>query len=78
MILKMKNKIINTIKWLFIEKFILREEMINMVDVYCTLIILGRKTFEQVPNKLKSKVKEQLNSMGLDENGNPLETVPQQ
>lgn len=44
-----------------------------MVAVYVTLIINGRRKFSDVPKKLQSAVKAELNAMGLDENGNPLE-----
>lgn len=43
-----------------------------MVMVYVTLIIEGLRTFDSVPKKLQSAVKETLNKMGLDENGHPL------
>lgn len=43
-----------------------------MVSAYVILIINGRRTFSQVPDKLKDAVKEDLRSMGLDENGRPL------
>ena len=45
----------------------------DMVAVYATLIINGKRTFASVPNKLKPAVKEMLFELGLDENGNPLE-----
>lgn len=45
-----------------------------MVDVYVTLIINDRRTFEQVPTKLKADVKATLAVMGLDENGKPIVT----
>lgn len=44
-----------------------------MVVIYSTLIIRGYKTFEQVPVKLQSQVKEYLNNLGLNENGKELE-----
>lgn len=50
-----------------------KEEKRIMVDLYCVLIINGRRTFDQVPKKLQPAVKEQLEAMGLDENGNPIE-----
>jgi hypothetical protein len=45
----------------------------NMVALYVALIINGRRTFEQVPAKFKEAVKADLNALGLDENGNPVE-----
>lgn len=41
----------------------------DMVALYVALIINGRRTFDSVPNKLKEAVKEELKSLGLDENG---------
>lgn len=45
----------------------------NMVALYVALIINGRRTFNQVPAKFKEAVKTDLNALGLDENGNPVE-----
>lgn len=50
-----------------------KEEKKIMVDLYCVLIVNGRRTFDQVPKKLQPAVKAQLAAMGLDENGNPIE-----
>lgn len=51
-----------------------REEVLTtMVTVYVTLIIAGRRTFKQVPKNLQANVKADLEAMGLDENGNPIE-----
>lgn len=44
----------------------------DMVALYVALIINGRRTFDSVPEKLKKAVKEELLSLGLDENGNPV------
>lgn len=46
-----------------------------MVVVYATLIVKGVKTFSQVPTKLQPDVRNHLNSMDLDENGNPLSPI---
>ena len=50
-------------------------EVITMaiVSVYVTLIGDGRRTFAQVPKNLQPSVKADLEAMGLDENGNPIE-----
>ena len=50
-------------------------EVITMaiVSVYVTLIVAGRRTFAQVPKNLQPTVKADLEAMGLDENGNPIE-----
>ena len=45
----------------------------NMVALYVALIINGRRTYNQVPAKFKEAVKADLNALGLDENGNPVE-----
>lgn len=43
-----------------------------MVLVFVTLIIYGSKTFNDVPVILQDKVREELLTMGLDENGKPI------
>ena len=52
-----------------------KKEVIIMaiVSVYVTLIIAGRRKFAQVPKNLQPAVKADLEAMGLDENGNPIE-----
>ena len=47
----------------------------EMVVVYATLIVKGVKTIDQVPAKLQTDVRNHLNSMDLDENGNPLSPI---
>lgn len=47
----------------------------DMVAVYVTLIVYGRRTFKQVPDRFKAKVKADLTAMGLDENGNDIYTT---
>lgn len=42
-----------------------------MVDLYCALIIAGKRTINTVPGRYRKAVKEQLGAIGLDENGNP-------
>ena len=44
----------------FILKWIFRWEVNDMAVVYATLIIKGKKTFAQVPDRLKEQVKEVL------------------
>lgn len=44
-----------------------------MVNLYATLIINKRRTFDQVPEKFKAAVKADLEALGLDENGNPVD-----
>lgn len=43
-----------------------------MVVVYCTLIIAGRRSFEQVPVNLQPAVEAELFAMGLGTDGKPL------
>lgn len=45
----------------------------NMVALYVALIINGRRTFGQVPAKFKEAVRADLEALGLDENGYPME-----
>lgn len=44
-----------------------------MVDLYVALIIAGRRTIDQVPVKFREAVIADLNALGLDENGEPME-----
>ena len=43
-----------------------------MVTIYVTLIVAGRRTFDQVPKVLKELVKADLEAMGLNEDGQPI------
>ncbi len=45
----------------------------EMVALYVALIINGRRSFNQVPAKFKEAVKADLEAIGLDENGNPVD-----
>jgi hypothetical protein len=47
------------LRWLIIE-ILFRKEMGQMAVVYATLIIKGKKTFADVPDKLKDQVKQVL------------------
>lgn len=44
----------------------------EMVTVYATLIVNGRRTFESVPAKLKEAVKAELEALGLNQDGEPV------
>lgn len=44
-----------------------------MVALYVALIINGRRTFAQVPGKFKAAVKADLDALGLNENGDPID-----
>lgn len=43
-----------------------------MVNLYCTLIINKRRTFDQIPNNFKAAVEERLKELGYDKNGDPI------
>lgn len=43
-----------------------------MVDLYCALIIAGKRTIETVPKRYREAVREQLEAIGLDENGDTI------
>ena len=51
-----------------------KKEVIKMamVTIYVTLIVAGRRTFDQVPKALKELVKADLEAMGLNEDGQPI------
>lgn len=44
----------------FIIKIVFRKDVESMAVIYATLIIKGKKTFADVPEKIKDKVKEVL------------------
>ena len=44
-----------------------------MVNIYCTLIINNRRTFENVPDAFKEQVKARLRELGYDQDGEKLE-----
>lgn len=44
----------------FIIKILFRKDVESMAVIYATLIIKGKKTFANVPEKIKDKVKEVL------------------
>lgn len=44
----------------FIIKILFRKDVESMAVIYATLIIKGKKTFADVPEKIKYKVKEVL------------------
>jgi len=45
------------------------------VTIFVSLIVGGRRTIDQVPSNLKDAVLADLNAMGLDGYGEPLETT---
>lgn len=44
----------------FIIKILFRKDVESMAVIYATIIIKGKKTFADVPEKIKDKVKEVL------------------
>lgn len=40
-----------------------------MIEIYCKLIINGRRSFERVPDDLKEAVTRRLSELGYDQNG---------
>ena len=51
----------------FIIKILFRKDVESMAVIYATLIIKGKKTFTDVPEKIKDKVKEVLIDLDLAE-----------
>lgn len=51
----------------FIIKILFRKDVESMAVIYATLIIKGKKTFADVPEKIKDKVKEVLNDLDCPE-----------
>lgn len=43
-----------------------------MVNLYCTLIINKRRTFDSVPANMQPAVEERLKELGYDKNGDPI------
>ena len=46
---------------------LLRKEVDTMAVIYATLIVKGRKTFRQVPDKIKDQVRQVLVDLECDE-----------
>lgn len=46
-----------------------------MVDIYATLIINKRRTFDSVPKWLKTKVEAKLKELGYNTDGTKIETA---
>lgn len=44
-------------------KILLRKEVYQMAVVYATLIVKGKKTFADVPDRIKAQVKEVLEAL---------------
>lgn len=51
----------------FIIKILFRKDVESMAVIYATLIIKGKKTFADVPEKIKDKVKEVLIDLDCSE-----------
>lgn len=52
--------------------YIFRGGDLVMVDVYVAMIILGRRTLEVVPKRIRDDVKAELDVLGIDGEGNPI------
>jgi predicted aspartyl protease len=50
--------------------------MTALIDTYVGLIVVHRRTIDQVPENLRTAVQADLTALGLDGNGNPLPTTP--
>ena len=48
-----------------------------MVEIYCKLIINGRRTFEQVPTNFKDEVEARLKELGYNTEGERISTEEQ-
>jgi len=46
------------------------KEVKRMIDLYCALIINGKRDFASVPARYQAAVRDTLAGIGLDENGN--------
>ena len=51
----------------FIIKILFRKDVESMAVIYATLIIKGKKTFADVPEKIKDKLKEVLIDLDFPE-----------
>lgn len=51
----------------FIIKILFHKEEKDMAIVYATLIIKGKKTFDEVPDRLKDQVRQVLEDLDLAE-----------
>ena len=47
-----------------------RKEATCMIDLYCALIINGKRDIASIPERYQAAVAAQLAAVGLDENGN--------
>lgn len=51
----------------FILQKIFREEVSAVAVIYATLIVKGKKTFDQVPERIQAQVKELLTDLDVPE-----------
>ena len=47
-----------------------KKEVERMVDLYCALIVAGKRTIDSVPKNMQVAVMELLTAIGLDGGGN--------
>ena len=51
----------------FLCKRIFREEVYTVAVIYTTLIVKGKKTFDQVPERIQAQVRELLSDLDVPE-----------
>jgi len=57
---------VNNLKWLILQLFF-KEDLTMLAMLWANQIILGKKTFKQVPAKLKNAVREILIDAGCED-----------
>lgn len=64
-----RQKMRAVIKWLLssISKIVFRKEVETMAVIYATLIVKGKKSIDQVPEKIREQVKEILVDLEVPE-----------
>lgn len=46
-----------------------------MIEMYCKLIIAGRRSFDKIPDEFKEEVEERLLEKGYDTNGRTIKDM---
>ena len=65
-LVRRKRKVIKGLLFFILQK-ICREEVCTMAVIYATLIVKGKKTIDQVPEKLQDQVREILTDLEVPE-----------
>ena len=63
---RMKEKMVKKLLYFILTK-IFRKEAETVAVIYATLIVKGKKTFEQVPEKIREQVREVLIDLEVPE-----------